>query len=584
MPSPIEQIKEKLDIRDVIGSYIELKQYGTNFKAKCPFHNEKTPSFFVSPERKNFYCFGCGAKGDIFTFVEKFEGIDFPGALKLLAERAGVTIGAHADPESKARERIYETLEAATRFFESCLVKNQKALEYLKGRGVREDSIKAFRLGFAPASWQDARTHLAKAGFSDEELEIAGLVKKSDKPGMTRYYDRFRSRIMFPMADSSGRIVAFSGRLFEDGFSSDAEQPKYLNSPESPVFDKSSTLYGIDRAKTSIRKHNFSILVEGQMDLVLSHQHGFTNTIATSGTALAEKTESASGVRTNLGFVRALSSNIILAYDRDGAGIKASARAATIALSIGMDVKIASLPEGMDPADVLSKEGSDAWKQILVDARHVIEFELEAILASGIPERQKGKEIRERVLPYLLALSTQMDRAHFIRKIADASGIREEAVWDDVKTLARQGNREAPLPETPRAESSRMSRLEELENKVLALLSWQRSAAAPVLPCEKAEAALKELLGEDRFALIEERVRLMPEAILASELMFDTNELLVRGFDELVLNLEEEMLRQEKDRLSLAVSKGGGDDVLAAYQSVSMKLARVQERRARTSE
>ena len=274
MNSPVAKIKERLSIEEVVSSYIKLKKAGANLKAKCPFHNEKTPSFFVSVDRGSYYCFGCGASGDIFTFVEEFEGLDFRGALKLLADRAGVELAAYTKEMKEAeneKEKLYRAMEEATLYFCDNLTQNREVLNYLKTRGLNEKSIKDFRIGFALLDWRLLYFYLQKKGFSDIEMEKAGLVKKSEKG----FYDRFRGRIMFPISDSSGRVIAFSGRIFSaqgGSASGGVEQAKYLNSPETPIFSKHAVLYGIYKAKDSIRKNNFSILVEGQMDLILSHQ------------------------------------------------------------------------------------------------------------------------------------------------------------------------------------------------------------------------------------------------------------------------------------------------------------------------
>ncbi|KKP98393.1 MAG: primase protein [Candidatus Nomurabacteria bacterium GW2011_GWA1_36_15] len=270
--SPVQQIKERLSIEEIVSSYIKLEKAGANFKARCPFHNEKTPSFFVSPDRASYYCFGCGAKGDIFSFIEEFEGLDFKGALKILAERAGIPLVQYSKEKEGEKEKLYRAMEEATKFFEKNLAENKKILEYLKSRGLEEKTIGDFKIGFSLLDWRTLFEYLKSKGFSDKEIELAGLVKKTEKG----FYDRFRGRIMFPISDSSGRIIAFSGRIFED----DGKSAKYLNSPDTPIFSKSAVLYGLDKAKESIRKNNFSILVEGQMDLILSHQAGFRNTVA----------------------------------------------------------------------------------------------------------------------------------------------------------------------------------------------------------------------------------------------------------------------------------------------------------------
>src|SRR3989339_2157463 len=288
-------------------------------------------------------------------------------------------------------------MEEATKFFEKNLTENKKILEYLKSRGLEEKTIGDFKIGFSLLDWRTLFEYLKSKGFSDKEIELAGLAKKTEKG----FYDRFRGRIIFPISDSSGRIIAFSGRIFSaeggsasGGEISSYEQAKYLNSPDTPIFSKSAVLYGLDKAKESIRKNNFSILVEGQMDLILSHQAGFRNTIASSGTALSDSTMAKENAVSNLELVRRLSNNIVLAFDADRAGFNASNRAAKIALSLGMDVKVVSMPEGIDPADLISKSGSSAWRQVIKDSKHIIEFLLDKALKSVEDERKIGREIK----------------------------------------------------------------------------------------------------------------------------------------------------------------------------------------------
>lgn len=349
------QIKEKLSIVDVISSYITIEKSGANFKARCPFHNEKTPSFYISPDRGSFYCFGCGVKGDIFTFVEQFEGLDFKGALSVLAKRAGVTI-VYEKKSNDEKDELFRVLESATQYFVKNLSDSTEAKKYLVERGLTEKTIADFRIGYVGEGWHDLHFFLRKAGFSDSIIERAGLSKKSDKPGAksTEFYDRFRNRIIFPITDSSARTIAFSGRTL----SNDPNTPKYLNSPETPVFRKSSALFGIQFAKNEIRKRDYTILVEGQFDLVLLHQHGFKNAVASSGTAVSEG-EGDTLMKTLSRF----SNNLMLCFDGDSAGIKASIRTSMIALKIGMDVKVTTLPGGLDPADLLKKIQNFLLKQ-----------------------------------------------------------------------------------------------------------------------------------------------------------------------------------------------------------------------------
>src|SRR6185437_4942573 len=337
--SQVQEIKEQLPINEVVGQYVQLRRAGRNFVGRCPFHKERTPSFHVSPERNSYMCFGCGEKGDIFTFVEKIDGIDFVTALKQLAEKAGVELkqrsyaGQAQVAETKNKEeKLLEVCEEATKFFESELAERREITEYLHTRGVKDETITEWRLGYAPASWEDLSKYLAGKGYSKETIADAGLAAKSDrKPG--EIYDRFRGRIMFPLFDASGKVIAFSGRFFEKvaGSREEGDPAKYVNSPETLLFKKSKVLYGFDRARAAIRKTDCILLVEGQFDLILAHQSGLPFTVASSGTAITPE---------HLSLLGRLSKRLVLALDGDAAGIRAGLKSAAMALQMGFDVKI----------------------------------------------------------------------------------------------------------------------------------------------------------------------------------------------------------------------------------------------------
>ena len=263
MNSTVDQIKQRLSIVDVISQYARLTRAGANFKARCPFHHEKTPSFMVSPDRGTYHCFGCGVGGDIFTFVQEIEGVDFKGALKILAEKAGVLL-VYDKKEYDAGDRLYVALEEAAKVYEKNLTEAHPAYAYLKKRGLTDETIRSFRLGYVADEWRTLTAHLRAKKFTDKEIEAAGLAKRTEK-GL---YDRFRSRIIFSLFDPAGRPVGFSGRIFAEKGEPPMDAAKYINSPETSLYNKSRLLYGYDRAKQHIRKFNFSILVEGQMDLL----------------------------------------------------------------------------------------------------------------------------------------------------------------------------------------------------------------------------------------------------------------------------------------------------------------------------
>jgi DNA primase len=576
MNSPVDTIKERLSIEEVVSSYIKLDRAGTNFRAKCPFHNEKTPSFFVSPGRGSYYCFGCAASGDIFTFVEEFEGLDFKGALKLLAEKAGVQLESYnrEDKESQSeKDRLMKAMEESVIYFSNNLFKNAEVLEYLKSRGLNEKSIKDFRIGYALDDWRLLYNHLKTAGFSDADIEKAGLAKKPEdaSKGM---YDRFRNRIMFPIADTSGRVIAFSGRLFKD----DGKSAKYLNSPDTPIFSKSSVLFGLDRAKDAIRKNNFSILVEGQMDLVLSHQAGYKNTVATSGTALADTTVSKENVVNNLGLIRRLSDNIVLAFDADKAGLNACVRAGKIALSLGMDVKVAALPEGIDPADLISQkglvDGSEAWKEAVRDSKHLIEFLLLRALKIA-DERKVGRVVKEQILPFVNALESSIEKMHFIKKISDLSGIPQKALQDDLKKVEKELQSEKEEIQNADIAVSALRRKDYITKKLLGIAFWQESLQNKAINPE----IIFEKLGSVKESYQDRKEDLIYEA----EEFYSNTENLEKDLHEMLGNLEEEHLNEELMRNMVAL-KNIGDlkqeaEILKKIHDISKRKEEIKNNR-----
>lgn len=433
-----ERVKERIDIAEVIGGYIEVKKAGANYRARCPFHNEKTPSFFISPARQTYYCFGCGEKGDVFSFVEKMDGVDFKTALKTLADKAGVELSYEKGETIDEKEKLFQVLEEATAFFQKNLEKNKEALEYIKSRGLKNEDLKDWRIGFAQDDWRSLREYMKSKGFADEMLLKAGLIKRSEDHKEKEPYDIFRGRIIFPLSDPRGRVIAFSGRAL----AKDTEL-KYLNSPDTPLFTKNEVLYGLDKARDEIRRKNFTVLVEGQMDLVLSHQAGVRNTVASSGTAFTSA---------HLEKLKRISERIILAFDGDAAGMKAAERSTALALALGLEVKVAKLPEGKDPAD-LARESGEAWKNALRGAKPAIEIFLDEILSSESDQRKVGKLIEKKLLPYLLLVKSAMERSFYISLIAKRTHLKEDVILEDLKKVK--------APEISRVESAEEVEIEE---------------------------------------------------------------------------------------------------------------------------
>ena len=420
----VEQIKERLSILEVVGSYVELTKAGKHHKGKSPFTSEKTPSFFVSPDRGMYYCFSSQKGGDMFTFIEEMEGVDFKGALKILAEKAGVELVPEDPKKRDARDTQYTLLEEATEYFFKMREKNKHVTEYIEKRGVSGATWHAWRIGYAPDEWRALRDHLVGKKFTEEQILHAGLIKSAD--GGKEPYDVFRDRVMFPIADSSGRIVAFSGRTLkqEEGV------PKYVNSPETELFQKSEILYGYDKAKQGIRSFDFSLIVEGQFDVVLAHQAGYSNAVAVSGTALTPH---------HAMLLERLSERVVLALDADRAGIAAVKRSAEIMLKRGMDVKVARMPEGKDPADII-KDDPIKFKKIIGTSVHVIDFLLEVLKGKAADERTYKLIAREEIVPLLLSIPNMIDRDHFIGVVAKIVGTTHEAIGYEVERLSTEND------------------------------------------------------------------------------------------------------------------------------------------------
>ena len=502
MADSVQQIKDRLSIVDVVSQYVKLTRAGASLRARCPFHAERTPSFHVSPERGTYHCFGCGVGGDIFSFVEAIEGLDFKGALKVLAERAGVELVYERGGKERKdeRERLFELLETATIFYTSRL--NDAAKKYLKERGMTDATVQLFRVGLAGDSWSEASEHLKGKKFSDREILEAGVAKKNEKGTLT---DKFRNRIIFPIADSAGRVVGFSGRIFpvkpaatgqaaktDGGF----EPPKYLNSPETPLFHKSRILYGFDKAKAAIRKLNCAVLVEGQMDLLASHQAGWGNTIAVSGTAFTAE---------HAALVKRMTDNLVLALDVDEAGIKAAGRAARTALQGGLNVKVAQLPTGLDPADLIQKQGAEEWKKAIRDSKDIIIFLLD-VLAEHMKDKDRFRRAVETiVLPFLSDVQSPIAREQYVHEIARRLGVSESAVGEALSRLPT-----SPIPtnvssahsptKVDSKKSPKNSRALDRARQAFAILLWQQSLASPTLDVAAYARDLEAAIGSEAFA------------------------------------------------------------------------------------
>jgi len=436
--SVVDEVKQRLDIVDVVGQYVQLQKAGRNFKALCPFHAERTPSFFVSPERQSWHCFGaCGTGGDILSFVMKRENLEFGEALRLLAERAGVTLAEQRPEEEAERNRLREANDAAASFYHRALLSSeagQTAKHYLEERGQDLKTIQDFQLGYSPSGWDSLCQHLRERGYRDEELVAAGLAVEGER-GLR---DLFHQRIMFPITDMRGRVVGFGGRLLPIEGQEEA-QPKYLNTPQTAVFDKGSLLYALDKAKEEIRRQGLAVIVEGYTDAIAAHQHGFPNVVASMGTALTER---------QARLLKRFSRDVVLALDADTAGQEATLRAVEYQDILGRDIRVVILPEGRDPDEVIRSDPEN-WPALLASAQPLLDYKFEAVSSAlDLSQPRQRSQAVEELLPLLTAIGDRIVQAHYLQRLARLAQVRES---DLHQMLLRQGRkrgrgREAAAP------------------------------------------------------------------------------------------------------------------------------------------
>lgn len=437
MGAEVDSIKERVSIVDVVGEYVQLRPAGQNLKALCPFHTEKTPSFIVSPKRGTWHCFGsCSEGGDIFTFIQKIEGIEFPDALKLLAERAGIELSSRSDfakAGTSRRQRLFDVLDSAAALYHQILMQpkaGEKARQYLSGRGLTEETMVAFQLGYAPNTWDLLQRALKRKGFTESELIETGLVGRSQRG---KLFDRFRGRIMFPVHDSRARIVAFGGRIAP--WHETGNEGKYVNSPETALYEKRFTVYNLHRAKQELRRGSPCVVVEGYMDVAMLVQAGAQNVVATSGTAFTE------------GHIQQLArytDTLHFAFDADVAGFKATVAATQAALSAGMNVATVVLPAGKDPADIVKESPAQALTTIQTVQP------LLAVLLEQLRHGQTDKQLQLAALVPLLALvKNPIQQGKMIEGVADALHVPADRIIDLVRLSPAPLNAKVSFENTP---------------------------------------------------------------------------------------------------------------------------------------
>ncbi len=459
--STITEVKQRTDIVEIISDYVPLQKAGRNFKALCPFHSEKHPSFFVFPEQQTWHCFGaCGTGGDVFSFVMKKEGIDFGQVLRLLAQRAGVTLSSaevSGGAEDKKKERLFQINEAATEYFHHLLLSTkagEAARNYLSKRKIALETIKEFRLGFSPNSWDALKKFLISKEYEEQELIETGLI--IEKQGGNSY-DRFRNRLMFPICDVQSRVVGFGARALDESL------PKYVNSPQTAIFDKSSSLYGINKAKSAIKQKNLVIIVEGYMDVLTAHQHGWQNVVASMGTSVTER---------QVAIAKSLTKSIALALDADAAGEEATLRSAEVsARSLDKaEVKAILMPQGKDPDEVISEDLA-LWQSLVEKALPVLDFAFETVISKVDINKAKDKSLAvQKLLPLVCEIKDPIQQSHYIRKLAHTLKVSESAITATLRKSQAEQRRQRLTKAVEQPRFTRQLVSSPIEEYCLALL------------------------------------------------------------------------------------------------------------------
>jgi DNA primase len=552
----IEEIRSRIDIVSLVGEKVDLKKSGRNYKANCPFHNERTPSFYVYPESGNYVCFSCGEKGDAFSWLKKTEGLDFPDALEQLAARTGVTLkrGVARDPQrDEARERVWALNDEAATFYANILLNmpaGEAGRRYVAERGLTRDTVERFSLGFAPEGWDTLTRHLLSRGHSEQQLIEAGLASERDGGG--GIYDRFRARLLFPIRNRDGKIVGFGGRALGDA------RPKYLNTAQTAVFDKSANLYAIDLAKDAIRKADSAVIVEGYMDAIMAHQVGHANVVASMGTALTES---------QIGLLKRLTGRIILALDADAAGQAAMLRGidtmrqaldydevATVdarALvrferKLSTDILVLNIPEGKDPDEFLRAHPGD-WPKLVAAAEPLLDFVLRAVVGQVdlADPRAKSAAVAQ-LAPLIRELADRIQQDHYTGLLARMLRLNEQVVASEIQRLAltkpsRPATRsvvasapEPASPDAPRLERNAPRREDHLLGLFLRFPELIAECASEILPGDL-PATTSRLIWDAIRPVAVANPRLRPDDLLAAipdETLRDTAASIVAGLGE----------------------------------------------------
>ena len=461
----LEAVRAAADLREFVSEYVQLKKSGARYRGLCPFHSEKTPSFYVDADKQLFYCFGCGVGGDVFKFLMLLEKLEFREALKVLAARYGIELPSFSPAENSERATVLATNRPALGYFQEGLLKpsGEAARHYLKGRGIDKETVERFQIGYAPKGWSGLKSYLARSLRRDSERQgvLAGLLIRHQETGRT--YDRFRERVIFPIQNLAGELVGFGGRVIDGG------EPKYLNSPETAAFCKGDNLFGLVQAKETIRRNGHAVLVEGYMDVITLHQEGISESVAALGTGFTT------------GHVRLLkrfTDKVLVSFDPDAAGRAATRRSIEVLLENGFDVEVVSLPPGKDPDLYVRERGAERYRERMQEARPYIEYLAHEVATRVDLETSKGKvEALNEVLPFLARIDNPVRRAGYVEMLSTVLGIEDRMVLQELKEAVRQRSRRID----PRATSFGARQVTDTESRLVRALMDQQDIRGTIL-------------------------------------------------------------------------------------------------------
>lgn len=550
----LEEIRNRCDIVDIVSEYVHLKPAGKGFKGLCPFHGEKTPSFMVSPEKQLFHCFGCGEGGNVFNFLMKYEKLSFFEAVKILAQKSGVPLPVDEEKEDilhKKKERLYKLNNLAANYYRECLFRTnqgKKVINYLKKRGINDTSVEKYKLGYAPSDWDALTNFLKKKGYTYEELIKAGLIKKSKIEG--KYIDYFRDRIIFPIFNLSGKAIGFGGRVLDDSL------PKYINSPETLVYNKGSNLYSLNFAKEGIRKNNYLIIVEGYTDVLITQQYEFNNVAASLGTALTTK---------QIDLIKRFTDTVLIAYDADSAGNMATLRSLDLLVKAGFEVKVIDLPQGYDPADFLIKKGEKPFQNLIDKSLSLIDYKLKLLYSKYNIRIIEGKvKIIKGIIPTLSVMDNEVELRAQTKKISEELKLSEEAILIELKKYKR-GSRDSSNNFIKLNSESGNIKAEKiligcmLENEQIArtILEKLKAEDFSVLLHRQIVAAIEKILKDDKivnsqkiidYLANDKAAKLISNILMEETVTFD--EKIISGYIDTINNFK---LAQERKNLEKRV-------------------------------